>query len=146
MPVEATILESLEELRKCVGKPWIHQGRDPRHGLDCAGLGKLWAELRGYKPRDRKNYGRDPDGSLYAEICRVLGPPVALGEGAFAKAETGFMAMLQYTRNAPRHVGVITEFQAAPYILHADSRERKIVEHPIDRRWAKRIVGVWRVL
>jgi cell wall-associated NlpC family hydrolase len=146
MPVEKSISESLEELRQCVGTPWVHQGRKPHVGFDCAGFGKHWLDLRGYKVIDRKDYGRDPDGSLYDEMCRVLGPPVALGSGAYSSARKGYMVMIQYSPNNPRHVGVIGEFQSEPYLIHADSHHKKVVEHPIDARWAKRIVGVWRVV
>lgn len=135
------------EARQFVGVPWKHQGRDPATGIDCVGLVVLYLRQLGIEPDDRADYGPDPDGSLWAEICRCLGAPVATGRGSAREARAGDVVVLEFTSRAPRHVGIVSEFQGAPHLIHADSAKtvRKVVEIPLDRRWASRIVGVWRI-
>lgn len=134
----------LDQLRQCIGTPWKHQGRKPGVGLDCAGLGAYWLALNGIRVRDRKDYGRDPDGSLWDEMCRCLGEPIAQGRNCAAKALPGDVALMEYTFGAHRHVGVIGDAYGLS-LIHADSNAKKVIEHPLDARWARRIVGVWRL-
>lgn len=126
------------EARQYVGVPWLHQGRDPRHGLDCVGLVVRYVTARGYAVKDRKNYGRDPDGSLVHELCRLFGQPTN-------DPRPGDVVVMAYAAKLPRHVGILSEFNGQPHLIHADSRQGRVVEHPIDARWRKRIVGAWRV-
>ena len=132
------------EARKYVGVPWRHQGRNPEVGLDCVGIVALYLAHRGIRVRDRKDYGRDPDGSLWAEIVRCLGEPVSRRA---EDARPGDVVVMDFANGAPRHVGIVSEFQGVPHLIHADNSPtvRKVVEVPIDRRWARRITGVWRV-
>lgn len=134
----------LDELRKCIGTPWKHQGRNPKVGLDCAGFGAHWLALNGIRVRDRKDYGRDPDGSLWAELCRCLGEPIAQGRDCAKRARPGDVVLMEYTFGAHRHVGVIADAYGLS-LIHADSNMGRVVEHPLDARWARRIVGVWRL-
>lgn len=133
------------EARKYVGVPWVHQGRHPEHGLDCVGLVVLYLRARGIESQDRSDYGRDPDGSLRAELIRSIGSPVAEGRGSSAHALPGDVVIIEYAPRVPRHVAIVSEFNGQPYLIHSDSAHGRVVEHPIDDRWARRIVGVWRL-
>lgn len=134
----------LADLRQCIGTRWSHQGRKPRVGLDCVGLVAYWLALHGISVRDRADYGPDPDGSLWAEVCRCLGQPVAQGRDSASKGQPGDVVVLHYAPGVPRHVGVLGDAYGLS-LIHADSNAGKVVEIPIDARWARRIVGVWRL-
>ena len=61
-----------EIARSLLGVPWVHQGRNPTVGLDCAGL-----LIVAYGESDEPDYGRDPqEGKLEAEITSRVGPPL----------------------------------------------------------------------
>ena len=135
----------LAELRQCIGTPWKHQGRNPAVGLDCAGFGAHWLALNGVTVQDRADYGRDPDGSLWEEISRCLGEPIAHGRGCGRKVQPGDVVLVEFTAGSPRHVGVIADAYDDLSLIHALSSERKVVEHTLDARWADRVVAVWRL-
>lgn len=137
--------DRLNVLRQCIGTPWKHQGRNPAVGLDCAGFGAHWLALNGIAVQDRADYGRDPDGSLWEEISRCLGEPIAHGRGCARKVRPGDVVLVQYTPKAPRHVGVIADAYDDLSLIHADSNQGRVVEHPLDARWAERVVAVWRL-
>jgi len=131
--------------RQYIGVPWRHQGRNPAVGLDCVGFAALHLANHGIQVQDRADYGRDPDGSLWAELCRCMGDPVAQGRGCASKGQPGDVVILEYSPKVPRHVGVLGWAYDALSLVHCDSRHKKVVEHPINAQWAKRIIGVWRL-
>lgn len=131
-------------MRGFLGVPFKHQGRNPAVGLDCVGLAAIYARARGYAPADRKNYGRDPDGTLCTGITATFGPPVATGPGAGRHARPLDVATFRFRAASARHVGVLIERNGQLWMIHADSSHRKVVEHPMDDRWLRAIDGVWR--
>lgn len=128
--------------RELIGVPWVHQGRTPQ-GVDCVGLGVLALRSNGITVLDRQDYSRDPDGTLRAELTRVLGPAVASGARAGAQARPGDVVLMTYP-HTERHVGIVSQDAHGLTLIHADSRRGAVVEHRIDHRWNRRIVGVWR--
>lgn len=132
------------QARELIGVPWHHQGRDPVLGLDCIGLGVVYLRAKGYVIIDRSDYGHDPDGALYAEIVRVLGQPIASGANAGQHIAPGDFVLMEFTRHRPRHVGLIGDHPHGPTIIHADNKERRVVEHRADDKWKRRITDVWR--
>lgn len=137
----------LDDARCFVGVPFRHQGRNPGIGIDCIGLGVLYLRRRGYTVRDRTDYGRDPDGTLRAALEGALGPAVAIGRGCQAHARPGDMLMIEWAADHPRHVAIASELYGGPALIHADNSPTiaKVCEHPIDLKWQRRIIGVWRV-
>lgn len=128
--------------RALVGVKWKHQGRDPRIGVDCAGLVKIALEANGYVIRDRSDYGTDPDGSLTAEVTRVLGPPVATSGGDLQPCD---VVLMQFAPNRPRHVGIIGSHAQGATLIHAyNLGPKRVVEVLLDARWRAYIIGVWR--
>lgn len=123
--------------RALIGTPWVHQGRSA-HGVDCVGLGVLALRASGVTVRDRLDYARDPDGTLRAELTRVLGAPVS------GEPQAGDVVLMTYP-HTERHVGIVSQDAHGLTLIHADSRRKKVVEHGIDYRWRRRIVGVWRL-
>lgn len=130
--------------RKLLGVKWAHQGRNPSIAIDCVGLCKIAAEENGYVIKDRSNYGRDPDGSLRKELVRVFGEPVAEGLGAGQSVQPSDLILIQFAPNKPRHVAIVGQRRFSLSIIHADNHRGEVVEHDLDERWRKFIVGVWR--
>lgn len=127
--------------RALIGVPWLHQGRSPVTGLDCAGLVKEALEQHGYTIKDRADYGHDPDGSLTGEITRVLGEPIGF-DGSLIQAND--VVQMQFAPNKPRHVGIIGTHPHGLTLIHACNHRKRVVEVLLDARWLDCIVGVWR--
>lgn len=140
--------DRLAVAREFLRVPFLHQGRDPAVGIDCVGLGVLYLRALGFDVRDRRDYGRDPDGSLRGELVRVLGDPVSEGRGCVSSARPGDILSLRFASigAAPeRHVAIASEMYGQPAMIHADSQHKRVVEVPMDKRWQRRVIGVWRV-
>jgi len=120
--------------RSMIGVPWVHQGRS-RDGVDCVGLCVLALRAAGIEVHDRTDYGHDPDGTLRAEFIRAMGmprPDIAAGDIVIVKFR------------AERHAAIVSSNGIGLTMIHADSSHGRVVEHNIDARWRKRIVGAWR--
>jgi cell wall-associated NlpC family hydrolase len=139
--------DRLAVARNFLRVPFLHQGRNPAVGVDCVGLGVLYLRTLGIDVRDRTTYDRNPDGTLRAELTRVMGPPIAEGPGCWKHAQPGDVLSLRFanlSRVPERHVAIASELYGQPAMIHADSSEKRVVEHPMDGRWQRRVIGVWR--
>ena len=135
--------DRLAVARKYLGVRVKHQGRNPAVGLDCVGYCRQYLIDLGYTIGDRADYSRDPDGSLRMEVDKALGAPVATGNGAWRHAMPGDVLSIRYARE--RHVAIASELYGQLAMIHADNSHGKVVEHPMDDRWKRRVVAVWRV-
>ena len=128
--------------RSYLGTPFRHQGRNPSHGIDCIGLLVLAARACGLPQTDRDStaYGRDPfDGLLESHLAAAFGPAFP-----FAQAVPGDIAAIRFV-GAIRHVGIVGDYPEGLSLIHTSGSTRFVTEHVIDRKWAKRIAGVYRV-
>lgn len=125
-----------EIARSLLGVPWVHQGRNPTVGLDCAGL-----LIVAYGESDEPDYGRDPqEGKLEAEITSRVGPPL---EGC-EDIRDGDIVAMAYAGEI-RHCGMVALGDDGRLnLIHTDSRLGRLVEHPLDGKWLRRIRMVWR--
>lgn len=141
------VADRLAVARNFLRVPFLHQGRNPDVGVDCVGLGVLYLRTLGIDVRDRTTYDRNPDGTLRDELVRVMGAPIAEGHGCWKHAQPGDVLSLRFanlSRVPERHVAIASELYGQPAMIHADSREKRVVEHPMDARWQRRVIGVWR--
>lgn len=139
--------DRLAVARSFLGVPFLHQGRNPEVGVDCVGLGVLYLRELGIDVRDRTAYDRNPDGTLRAELTRVMGAPIAEGPGCWEHARPGDVLSIRFanlSRVPERHVAIASELYGQPAMIHADSSQKRVVEHPMDARWQRRVIGVWR--
>lgn len=127
--------------RSLLGVPWAHQGRDPSIALDCIGLVVLAFEVPA--SLDIVDYPRNPvhranllDDALEA----YFGPPVD------DVPRVGDVVTIGFSRRLlPRHVAIIGDgFEGGLSLIHTDSKVGRVVEHPIDSRWHRRICNVYR--
>jgi cell wall-associated NlpC family hydrolase len=125
----ATIAESY------LDTPYLHQGRLPGVGLDCAGVVACAAIAAGFKVEDVAGYSRNPSGmQLIATLAKHCVP-------VFGPAQRG--DVLAFTWGGePQHLGV---HLGDDYIVHAHAAAKKVVKHRLDDQWRSRITAVYRV-
>jgi cell wall-associated NlpC family hydrolase len=131
--------------RRWMGVPFVHQGRS-RTGVDCLGLLMMVAEELGLQGRDGAlltthdccEYGKVPDGvRLQSRLQRVLYPRVG---DAVQQADV----VLCRIDAMPQHVAIIGNYvYGGLSIIHAYAPARKVVEHPLDAYWQRRIMQVF---
>lgn len=130
-------MRQVERARELLNVPWVHQGRDPTVGVDCAGL-----LLYAFEVRDDTVYGRNPVGDdLFAQRCEAhLGPSVTDG------IQVGDVVLLGFGhRGRGRHIGIIGDYLFGGLsIIHTDSIVGRVVEGRFDGRWQRRVRGVYR--
>lgn len=119
----ATPEDLVEEARRWVGTPWVHQGRT-RNGIDCAGLLVVSVTALGIEVQDRTDYEREPyQGSLMSHLSSYLrrapGNQIKPGRiGVFTESRF------------PCHVGIFSEIGGVTHLIHAYARRRQVVEEP----------------
>lgn len=144
--------------RGWLGTRFHHQGRlkakDGRPGgVDCLGLlvgvagelGLLERAKRGCMVRplvdfDRCDYGHLPDGDALHGILKEIMWPVRIED-----MQVGDIVLMRFDKT-PQHLAIITDYVGGGVgIIHALAAARKVVEHPLDEEWRKRIVYCYRV-
>lgn len=159
-------------VREARGVPFVLQGRDPRHGLDCVGLifGALLAG--GWQPEDpgflhRRSYrlgdvARDALGELErewrciwisdAEDQKPDSPVFAGFDLAKGLVRPGdILACRDFSgRSGIRHLlWVMTVMGSASggldiLVSHADTRQGEVVQHHLDSVWNPQVCAVFR--
>lgn len=121
------------------GTPWMHQGRLPGVGLDCAGLVSCGLRAVGEDPIDETDYRRQPDRRrilqwLQDHCDRIYGEP-----------EIGDILLFGYHMNGT-HVGVRTPAGLTHAWLRDSLKEGKVVtvDFSDGGYWRKCLIGVWR--
>ena len=122
------------------GVRFRHQGRDPKIGLDCAGLAIVSMQAIGRPVKDLEGYGREPyrDG-LRGALTANLGSPVSN-----QTMRAGDVVMMRFAGD-PRHVGILADYPDGGFMLiHTHDTLKYVTEHRLDERRAASIVAVWR--
>ncbi len=120
--------------RTCLGAPYRHQGRDPRTGLDCAGLIAYLAHTLGLPVIDRHDYPRTAvDNTLErafdAQPCLQRNDPPASAPGR---------VLILRRALRPQHVLLCVTNEI---VLHADDGAGRVIEHVMPNRWRHRLVA-----
>lgn len=128
--------------RACVGVRFRHRGRDPRTGLDCAGLLIHAIKAIGLQPHDLRTYGREPfkDG-LADAVLRNLGEPLPEGEPLLP----GDIVLMRFSRE-PHHLGILGDYvHGGLSLIHAYGGVERVVEHRLDDIWRSRVCSTYRL-
>lgn len=151
----------LTEARRWIGTPYRHQARGPigpEGGVDCVGLLIVVSQALGLigNDYDPTGYDWETDGSqLQAELSKWA-ECIASSSGGFSTLDweesgqlrPGDIVVMRIV-GLPQHTGIISEIDYSGLkvsgLIHAYNVEKKVVEHRLDDRWAKRIIQVWRL-
>lgn len=130
--------------RAQLGARWRHQGRDPRTGLDCAGL-VIWVGWEaGLVPPDFdfQGYRRVPDGT---SLGRALTTHAV--QRPWPNWEPGDIVLLKDIATVwPCHMGLLADRPRSEYpnLIHSYAKgKRRIVEVRFDEMWQSRMVGLY---
>lgn len=129
--------------RSTIDAKWRHQGRDPKTGIDCAGV-IIWVGWEaGYLPRDFdvRGYRRAPDGRTLAQ---------ALARHAQQKAWENwkpgdFVLLRDIVGNVPCHLGfLVPGREGQPNLVHSwVRRHKRCVEVSFEKHFQRQMVGVY---
>lgn len=119
--------------RSMLDTPYHHAGRHPTEGLDCSGLLACVATRLKYPYEDFTAYSRHVPFNLVPNHLRKWMDEAPLlpipGNVACAWLD-------RHTKN-PQHIVIFTPRG----IIHCgEFGEAKVMEHPLDRMWRKRLV------
>lgn len=127
--------------RGWIGTPYVHQSATKGAGCDCLGLIRgVWRELRGAEPEAVPAYSMDwsePQGEerLWAAAARHL------RKKPLEAAAAGDVLLFRMRQGAvAKHMAVQGRVGADATFIHAYAG-RGVVESPLSRPWARRIVA-----
>lgn len=131
----------VDEARRWIGTPYVHQASVFGAGTDCLGLLRgIWRALYGSEPEPVPAYSMDwsePQGEerLWAAALRHLTPktdrPEAIGDILLFRMRSGAVA---------KHLGVATALGEASSFVHAYSKYG-VIESPLSAPWRSKIVA-----
>jgi len=103
----------IDEARKYLGVPWVHQGRN-MHGIDCLGLIEVSVKKLGIIIEHQANYSRfyNP-GALISELKKYGCKEIDKEEG-----QHGDILLIKVGR-FPSHIGFLTFKEKDRWFLHS---------------------------
>lgn len=123
----------IRKAREWLGTPYHHQASLKGVGCDCAGLViGVYAELGMNLPNVPTDYSATPSNGTLISTVSSYGYEVAV-------PLPGDVMVLKFL-NEPHHLA----FYAGNSMIHSYAPVGRVVEHAIDTKWARRIVGYWR--
>lgn len=129
-----TRLDIVNEARRWLDTPFVHQGRQLGVGVDCVGVlfGVAWA--LGISEFDYRNYLARPNTDTMSQLLREHLVPIAVRD-----ARAGDVLHM-HIGGRPQHVGLLT---ASDTLLHAYQQVGRCVEHRVDDKWWSRVRGAY---
>nr|WP_298117453.1 NlpC/P60 family protein [uncultured Pseudomonas sp.] len=128
--------------RKLIGTKFLHQGRVPGLGLDCAGTLAAVLDDLGLPYIDEQGYPRTPyDGQLE----RNLDEQPSLRRIPAGEAAAGDVLVMRM-KSAPQHIAIHAgSIRGQTYIIHGSEEHGKVAHHRLDDLWRARVVRAYRV-
>lgn len=129
--------EIVDEARRYLETPFLHQGRVPGACLDCAGVVVCAAQSLGLSGEyiDITDYPRDPATQKMVDILDRH-----LDKIPFEKALPGDVLLLAWAQN-PQHLAIFTGIGT---IIHAHEDARRVVETRLTKELIRCIRGTYR--
>lgn len=124
--------------RGYLGTPFVHQGRLPSVGLDCAGVAVCALRELGHEVQDVQGYGRIPSQGTMTTTIEKHCDKIKLED-----VQAGdFMAFA--FRSDTQHIAIVSSINPI-MIIHAYSEVRMVVENSFDKTWQDRLRGCYRL-
>ncbi len=122
--------------RAYLNVPFVHLGRS-RAGVDCIGLHVLALRDLGHEVQDCEYYDRLPSAddlqTYIRKSCVEVDPTDDPGT---------YITTWIAQRGVPQHVALLTDRG----MIHTWIAPNKVVEHPFDAYWRKRVVAYWNLI
>lgn len=147
MPERCDRAAILAEAETFVGVVFRHQGRNKKTGVDCAGLiemvGRRFGLVQGHT---WTNYSRLPDGETLMQVVRQHAD-----QKEWQSWKSGdFIVLKDMALDWPTHMALLYEYLLAtdeharvPGLIHAATRQKKVVKHRMPPDWQHKVVGVF---
>ncbi len=124
------------EARKYMNVRWKHQGRNPKDGIDCAGLIVLTAKALGLSDYDYTNYTRRPTGDFVKHFDEHM------ERKPFHEVQEGDVLILRDGVYSC-HCGFATFRHGTLHILHGYFVAGKVIEQPWDSNLMAKLTRVY---
>ncbi|SHG39928.1 NlpC/P60 family protein [Cognatishimia maritima] len=131
----------VDEARRWIGTPYVHQASRLGAGTDCLGLIRgVWRGVLGAEPEVAPAYSADwsetaQDEVLWRAALRHLVP-----KDLAAAAPGDVLLFRMCDRAVAKHLGVQSLVGGQPRFIHAFAGHT-VVESPLSAPWARRIVA-----
>ena len=132
---------AVEEARRWIGTPYMHQAAERGVGTDCLGLIRgVWRDLYGHEPERVPGYTADWGEAGTTELLLdAAGRHLERRSGG--EAEAGDVLLFRMRDGSvAKHLGIAAGPAEAPTFIHAYSGHA-VVESPLSGPWARRIVA-----
>jgi len=120
-----------------VGVPFKHQGRNPKAGVDCAGLVLCAVWSAGCELPDCIGYGPQPKADVLLAELQQRARCIHLDD-----AEPGDILLFEYRKDMPMHFAVLL---ANNYIVHAHGQTGRVIRQRLTSARSERLHSIWRV-
>jgi len=130
----------VDTVRGYIGTPFVHQGRLPGVGLDCAGVIVCALQQQGFVIDDVRGYGRLPHNGMLLAAVQKYCSKIALGDVRPADI------LLFRPRREPQHLAMVVDTDPV-MMVHAlaDLAIHRTVEHILDDYWLPKLVACYRI-
>ncbi len=125
---------AITEAREWLGTKWQHHQQTKGVAVDCVGLLMAAASVSGVNYGEIENYYRHPNGDALLNRFDSLFQRVELSDH-----QAGDILLFRFS-GIPHHVGMLT---SRDDMIHASFSARKVVEHPLDSFWQRRLVAIF---
>lgn len=129
----------VKELRECIDTPFIPQACVKRVGFDCVNLVFHIAKTFNFEIEPVVGYSQTPSNGLFEKHANEK-----LNKITFKNLKIGDLLVFKFLKEA-QHIAFVSEVGNNISIIHANSQVGKTVEHILDFKWERRIVGCYRI-
>ena len=122
--------------RALLGTPWVHQGRTPGVGIDCAGVVVHILRLNGID-YDVSGYAYEPNGEMtaHADACMTRIPI-----SSFQPADV----LVFRIKRLPQHMAIATDKGMLHSFNRGASPLSRVVETGLTDQWRAHIVATYK--
>lgn len=132
----------VQEARKWIGTPYMHQQKTCQQGCDCLGLVRgVWCALIGPEPENIPAYRPDWLEARGEERLWAVGRRHFIERARDLDAIGDVLLFRMRTGHVAKHIGILgQDAQGHPTLIHAYQRYG-VVEHALTKTWQRKIVA-----